>query len=129
MSSYFDNASSDVHNCASLPERDLVETVKGIENKVVHDCLLATGDREFPDDLRQKIVGHIALFTLGYGEMTPSEKGIDWLKSVKNSRLINLLHEDFHEVARRRIQTRFGLLSDNPANIVARRDSEDSSHG
>lgn len=129
MSSYFDKASGDVRDCPREPEEDFIKAVKEIENRVVHDCVLVCGDREFPEDLRQQINGHIALLTLGYENLVPSENGLNYLKLVKCSRLINQLHEDFHDVARRRIQTRFGLLCDNPKAILNNRDAFIADHG
>lgn len=37
--------------------------------------------REFPDDLREKILGKIALWALnGPGTLPPRQEAIDWLK-------------------------------------------------
>lgn len=125
MSSQFDNAQAAIHDMASLPDDEFLAQAKALENALVKECLLNSGDREFPEDLRQKIVGHVALFTLGYEGMEPTKKGIDWLLSVRSSKLIELLHNDFHDVATRRIKTRFGILSDRPSSNLARSDEYD----
>ena len=44
--------------------------------------------------------------------------------AMRGSQLIASLHSAFHEVASRRIDTRFGLLSDDPEGILKRRDAE-----
>lgn len=122
MSSYFDNAASEISKADNKNDDEFFEAARQIENKVVKDCLLNSGDKDFPEDLRQKIVGHVALWNLGYTDMSPIPKAKEWLLSLRSSKLINLLHEDFHDVAQRRIETRFGRLSDNPAHNLAHRD-------
>lgn len=131
MSSYFDKASSDISECrmvghllagTMMSDEDFIKAAICFENQVASDCMLCAGDKEFPEDLRQKIVGHVSLFSLGYKDMAPSSDGIKYMKALKRSKLIGLLHEDFHELARRRITTRFGLMLDNPAEILKDRD-------
>lgn len=125
MSSYFDKAALEVDALRDLPDDEFIEQVKHIENRVAKECLLCAGDREFPDDLRQDIVATISLLTLGYHDMKPIERSVEFAKSLRQSLLISRLHDKFHNVATRRIQTRFGTLNDNPGNILYRRDNHD----
>lgn len=92
-----------------------------IENRVKKDVLLVTGDLDFPDDLRQSIVGAISIY--GYESSTGIETtGNKFSDASRRSRLISELHSLFHEVAERHIKTRFGSLSDNPERILRLRD-------
>lgn len=49
-----------------------------------------------------------------------------YLFCARSSRLIEELHSAFHAVARRRVQTRFGFLTDSPRQIVHARDAHDA---
>jgi hypothetical protein len=129
MSSYFDDLSTKVTDlskiCSSVDT--FAEAVLKLEDDVVHTVNLATGDREFPEDLREKIQNLIALFRLRDlskpGELLPKAK--EWLVTMKEDRLFTELHSAFHVVASRRHVTRFGILFDDPAGIVRRRDDFD----
>src|SRR5579863_5057713 len=129
MSSYFDDLSTKVADlskiCSSVDT--FVDAVLKLEDDVVNTVNLATGDREFPDDLREKIQNLIAVFRLRDltkpGEL--QQKAREWLVTMKDDRLFTELHSAFHVVASKRHMTRFGLLLDDPSGIVRRRDSFD----
>ena len=109
MSSYFDEADSAVN------EGDL-ENALAVEKRVVTEVLDISGDPEFPADLRDRIVGCIAKQALA------DDPG--WFEMMGSSQLLGSLHSVFHEVARRRITTRFGLLYDHPAYMLEARKEE-----
>ncbi len=128
MSSYFDAMMSQVSDAAErFPSDDIfLAHVAGIERRMFDTVSLVTGDREFPDDLREKIMGAFATHAVfSRGEMPPMARTLDYVLSVRCSRLIDDIHELFHDLARRRIQTRFGRFSDNPPMILALRDEHD----
>lgn len=136
MSSYFDELSTELNSLfkkyTGLDDfREPVASVKFfidyrmLEEQVIKTVSLCTGDREFPDDLREKIQGIIAVKRVFGVDNNPNEKNLDMLLAVKNSELLSSLHSAFHEVASKRIATRFGLLSDNPDGILKRRDFHD----
>src|SRR3546814_13072141 len=58
---YWDALRREVHEASSLSNDDFVEVVIEIEARVISAVSLTTGDREFPDDLRQQIQGIIAV--------------------------------------------------------------------
>ena len=125
MSSYFDSAAREV--------ADDFDSIIGVEKRVISDVLLVTGDREFPDDLREKIVGLIAVWQYECAKNLPATKGREHSDALRYSALIERLHDAFHEVAQRGIVTRFGRLSDRPSGILAARDEyergkDDGSH-
>lgn len=132
MSSYFDELELRVRALAQAETPEtiqrnptaFIEALADLEAEVIKTVSLATGDREFPDDLREKIQGVIAVRRVrrwcGW-----NEDARDWALTIKSSHLFSDLHSAFHEVASRGIKTRFGLLFDNPEGIVRRRDAHD----
>lgn len=97
MSSYFDKASSEVAEARDAAAAEAVEV------RVVRDVRMDCSDQNFPLDLREKIEKHI-------GELSMStERGRQWFESIGSSKLIDRLHDDYHELAGRRIG-----MSDNP---------------
>jgi len=116
MSSYFDEAAREA--------AEGIESAKATEERVKADVLLVAGDREFPDDLRQHIVASIAIWAIDtelhkkLPELLRPAKGKEWYEAVKASRMIEELHTIFHELASRKIETRFGILSDRPTGIL-----------
>ncbi len=86
--------------------------VKEFENQAIEDVKLIIADREFPEDLRIEILSVIDRLNIG------TEQGKQWFKAMVSSRLLRTLHTIFHEVARRRIKTRFGMLSDSPSQCL-----------
>lgn len=132
MTAYFDNVSSEldtVIGSSCISEEELLTQVGLIESKVVQDVLLITGDREFPDDLRQTILTHIAVYGIyNPAALPPMEKTVQRVLALRDSMLLRKLHDDFHEVGSRRIKTRFGLLGDDPRQILNQRTNWELEH-
>ena len=126
MTSYFDKLSAEVIDGPDT-HPELVAHVAAIEARVWKTVTLLTGDREFPDDLREKILGAFAKHSVW--QPSPSlprnERAEARLYPGGPSRLIEELHDLFHDVACRRHETRFGRLSDHPEFDLARRDEHD----
>ncbi|MEE8536892.1 MAG: hypothetical protein V3S71_02720 [Acidobacteriota bacterium] len=119
MSSYFDSA----QRVARQSYEDLVAA----EEQVFKDVTYVTGDREFPDDLREKILGVMAVEFAWHPSGVPqNERAVEYVKMMSYSRGIESVHSLFHELARRDIWTRFGRLSDSPTQIRHLRDEHDS---
>lgn len=127
MSSYFDNLSRQVSEVPREPVETFISAVAVIERSMIDDVVLVAGDREFPNDLREKIMSAIARWHVGtYAGLEASPKAKDYVVSLSMSELVETMHSIFHEVASRRIMTRFGRLSDHPKDILGRRDEHDS---
>ena len=128
MTSYFDDLRTKVRETSSLFESDeqfLLE-VEAIEREVIKDVSYVTGDREFPDDLREKIQGLIAVHKTEVTTGQPPTRAREMNLRMRRSQLLQELHSAFHEVGYRRIKTRFGVLSDNPrVNCLLREQHED----
>ncbi len=130
MSSYFDKADREIRDLSDgtkTNEHDtFIEAVAAIEEKIIAEVSLVTGDREFPDDLREKMQGLIAVHAVcTRSGIAPRPETLEYVASVGSSRLIDMLHESFHDLARRGLQTRFGRLGDSPSQILVLRDEHD----
>ena len=118
MSSYFDTA----QRAARRSYRDLMLA----EEQVYRDVVLITGDREFPDDLREKILGVMACgFVYQTGSLPTPHQADRMAREMGYSAGIEKVHELFHELARRRVRTRFGILCDSPTQMRMLRDEHD----
>ncbi len=124
MSSYFDRWDREVRDAAMDHPRDFefLEAVIAIEQSRVREISLVTGDREFPDALRERIQGAIAVHAVSIQMPDQCEKARSYTRSTRASALSGQLHSLFHEVAGARIETRFGLLNDDPAYMLVLRD-------
>jgi hypothetical protein len=130
MSSYFDRLQSAVNEAdrKSLQADgiDFLRSVWDIEAQLFSDVTEITGDREFPDDLRERILGVLATRAIYQpGRLPMPEKARAYVLRCRSSWAVEAVHSLFHELARRRIETRFGMLSDNPNHINALRDEHD----
>ena len=85
-----------------------------------------TGDREFPEDLREKMQGIIAVKRVQDICGVPPLQARQEAAIMKMSPMIEDLHCAFHELGRRRSYARFGLLQDSPRQILVLRDDFDS---
>lgn len=122
MSSYFDEASGNIANFAKAP--DFMKALEQEEARVARDCELLCGDREFPTEFREKILGVIATQSVA-----PCPSGVEkrsrlLAEAARYSAMIEKLHDIFHELASKRIKTRFGLLTDHPLWNLQRREAE-----
>ncbi len=127
MSSYFDALAREV---AELPEDDalFIEGVKQIEDRLFHDVSYITGDREFPEKFREQAMTILACKRMEVAGIL-NVRVRDYVLAVRSSRAVEDMHNLFHEVARSRTETRFGLLSDSPTGDAARRDEHDEDAG
>ena len=124
MTAYFDTLDRQVSDAsdAATSDDDFLDRLAAIEAPIIATVNLVTGDREFPDEHREKIQGIIAVQAVRNGYEKADKRAL----AVKMSWLFQDLHDAFHDVARERIQTRFGMLTDSPRDIVRRRDDHDS---
>lgn len=126
MTDYFDKAEREIRERAREGS-DPIGASRCVEARVVRDVLLCTGDREFPDDLREKILTRIVASGLVDYSGKPRANGEaeDYAASTRSSDLLGRLHSLFHELARRRHPTRFGPWSDSPEGNLYRRRATD----
>jgi len=110
MTAYFDDLNREIRE---LPSDDLwIAKLSLIENKVVQEIKLVIDYQEFPVDLREKI------FSVMENTVYLSSEAREDALASRHSDLIESLHSSFHELARRRIKTRFGLMLDSPRGIL-----------
>ncbi len=126
MTTYFDDLSRNVRDITDSTEEGFLAELESIEANVISTASLATGDREFPEEHREKIQALIAVLGVGPVGGVPNRFARKRAWIGKRSPLIEGLHDAFHNVARARVVTRFGLLDDSPRSIVRSRDAHDA---
>ncbi len=130
MTSYFDALRVEVRKTSEVTnDEDFLSAVEEIEAGVIADVNLITGDREFPDDLREKIQRLIAFHQTKVMRDLPPTRARELNLRMRRSQLIQELHSAFHEVGSRRIKTRFGILSDHPRSNLSMRESYEKERG
>ena len=105
-------------------EAKIPADLPAIEATRVHVVNLVTGDREFPDDARELVQGLIAV--LGVSVYLPSPMSLEGATTGGYSRLARELRTVFSEIAKAEIETRFGVLTDDPWQILIHRSTYDS---
>ncbi len=130
MSSYFDAAAQSVAQIGDTHDGDQVTfliALREIEGQVAKDVSLCSGDREYPEDLREQVQGVIAMYAAaeGIAHVPPRESVVEYAVESKSSRLVEELHNVHHVLASRRVEARFGRWSDDPARDLVRRDEHD----
>jgi hypothetical protein len=124
MTDYFDVAARTIRAIdKTLGDEAYLFAVAEVEKDVVRDVILCTGDREFPDALREKIMTTIAckgVYVLS--GLPPTEDARAQALAMRYSELIEDLHSAFHALASRRYKVRWGFWSDSPRqNLVSRK--------
>ena len=128
MSSYFDALSRRVRAARDENEDDnnYLITLAEIEGELYKDVCAATGDREFPEDLREKMLGVLAAKAVYQPTDLPPNEWAEERALCGSSRVVEDMHDLFHDLARRRVKTRFcNSLPDSPTYIVVLRDDYD----
>jgi len=122
MSSYFDNLSRRVGEASKQHPRitfytddAFLRAVAEIEKEMIEDIRAITSDYEFPEHLRDKADEIIADW-----HILNSNKAKDMALVLRLSELVEKMHNHFHDVGSSRIATRWGRLSDNPRDMMAR---------
>lgn len=127
MSSYFDSMAREVRVIAGWGTDEVfLPALREIEERLYRDVTAVTGDREFPEDLREQMLGVLATEAVYQpGDLPSPERAVEAATASRCSRAADDLHDLFHELARRRIETRFGILGDSPTHIALLRDDHD----
>ena len=119
MTAYWDSLQRQI-GAASERWRDFGEhgeahfllSVKFAEARAIRAVEAVTALPGFPDDLKDKIARTIA--------KAATPEALSYRLVTKSSDLIGDLHSIFHEIATRKIQTPFGVLSDDPEGTLKR---------
>lgn len=125
MSSYFDDASREVFQILTdlkpHDDQDKLDAIQTIERRVISEVAAVVGDVEFPDDLRVVVCRQItdnAILPRHLRLQGLYTKGQQMSLILSQSTLVERLHDAFHTVAERKIETRFGSLRDHPARTL-----------
>lgn len=126
MTSYFDDANREISN-APRDTEGFMQKLCEIERRAKDDVLSCAGDREFPEDLRAKIVRTIRAEQVQDSLGALDTENSSMALAMRHSSLLADLHSIFHELASRRHRTRFTVWwSDSPdANVKLRKAWED----
>lgn len=128
VSSYFDRIASRVFDADEQHPTDegFLAALTEIEGELFRDVTQITGDREFPDDLREKMLGVLAVHAVYQpeGVLTP-ERARVYAVTSRYSLAAEKLHDLHHELASRRIPARFGRWTDSPTQNRVLRDEHD----
>src|SRR5260370_14036337 len=98
MTAYFDAATREVTTYASAFKDDdeaFLRAVALVEAAVIADVTRLTGDREFPDDLRESILGDIAVWRVDAGHLPETESRRN-AHDFPDPDLWDGLHDPFH---------------------------------
>lgn len=130
MTAYFDDLEREVHKVSEETRGDddaFLERIGVIEKTLSETASLNSGDREFPDDIRQRVMGAIACHaTAGsFEDKDLMERPRAMALALRRSQLVGELHSIFHDLASRRVKTRFGFWTDDPGSNLKARDAHD----
>ena len=125
MTSFFDDYDTEVTEAAQQDDRNFLSQLASIEEDLIKWIYLCCGDREFPGEMRERILGIIAVHRVKLSCKYRNDNAASYAMTTRCSRLIGELHSAFHKLAASRYKTRFGVLSDSPKHIVVRRDDHD----
>jgi hypothetical protein len=131
MTQFWDEKRREARDLSELAKREgwseekFIEAIVELERQVIQVVSLVTGDRDFPNDLRELIQRKVAVYAIhALPEIEPNAEAREWVVSMRYSRLFEELHSAFHEVARRRPKHRFeGAFSDDPSGFLRIRDA------
>lgn len=128
MTAYFDALEREARDLSerASSDQEFLAGLEVLEERLRRDVTLNTGDREFPDELREKILSVIACQAVA-GPLMPElyVKARRIALATRRSALVGALHSLFHRLAGQRIKARFGLWSDDPAGNLRLRDAHD----
>ena len=124
MTAFFDDLAKQV---STIGDHDFINQLIQVEQELIRTVSLATGDREFPESHREKIQGIIAVRGIQPVSTLPvNERQKEMAEMMHYSELVTELHSAFHALASERIETRFGMLYDDPFGINILRDAHDA---
>lgn len=127
MTEYFDAANRDISERVRAHQGDSnaqLAVIEMVEARVIEDVNAIIEDREFPEELREKARAYLA-----QAIKNVSGEGRKYARTMKCSMMIDRLHSLFHELARRRLEVRWGVLSDDPGGMVRAREKHDRRPG
>ncbi len=130
MSSYFDKFDREVRGLrVEMPDDgEFVKALGEMEQTMYRDVTAISGDREFPETFREKMLNAFALESVMPGTLPvlkPAARAVEMVALLGASLVSRTLHEYHHQLTRERIGTRFGYLSDSPTQNLLLRDSYD----
>jgi hypothetical protein len=75
-------------------------------------------DEETPAKMKQDLRKIIDTWEVRLGAQQSSNVGAEESLASRSSRLSSFLHAYWHDIAKKQLKTRYGLVKDNPAHVV-----------
>ncbi len=127
VTAYFNALMDTVAHATDLDDASFVKVVEAAERDMMDDVVLIAEDEEFPSKLKSKMIQ--ASQDLGVWKTDNDVDTDDEKQQVRTERvlmhrtslLIGVLHNLFHILDRKKIKTRFGMLTDDPHDMLSRR--------
>jgi hypothetical protein len=128
MSSYFDAADREVRTLSSAAGKDtgaFLTSLIEVEKRLIKDSLTFARDEQTPKVVRENLISAIADYQVVFagGEFVDGPGLTDGTRMAAASRrsfLSTQLHSLWHQIASMRLQTRYGLVMDNPGTVAKR---------
>lgn len=120
MTAFFDNREKHA--------QDSIESALVLEKDTDMIVMRLAGDREFPETYRKKIMSLRPIFgleTFDGKKWVLNEKNVTIYHGMNMSRYLSEMHRLWHEIGMARIETRFGIISDDPLQSSMMRDEYD----
>lgn len=125
---YFDALAGEVSRASGelVDDAGFLAAVALIDARLTADAFAVAGDREFPDDLRHRVLAVLATKSLHQPTGLPvPERARHEARLLRFSPAVEAMRAPFRDLARRGVVTRFGPLTGDPAEILRRRDAHD----
>jgi len=101
--------------------KESFESALGCEEIAKQHCLLVSGDKEFPDRFREKVLEIIVKDGLE-SMLGQNQESVMFYNALRRSRLLSSLHSLWHQIAALRVRTRFGVILDDPRDTIKTRE-------
>jgi hypothetical protein len=127
VTSYFNDLQDTVAHATNLDDASFVKVVADVEKELIVEVVEIAEDEEFPSALMTKM----KVASKDLGVWLPNKKvdvdtdeyreRVERVLLYRKSLLIGVLHSMFHDLDRKKIKARFGMLTDDPHDMLARR--------
>ena len=119
LDEYFNALQRRIRDVGEESDFDFLMVLTGAEEQLFHDVVAVIGDREFPDDLRQQMLGVFTTKSLyrPHGLVMPRKAYVQAMQR-HHSLAVEEMHLLWRELASRKVETRFGVLDSNPTHLA-----------
>lgn len=130
MSSYFDSFDRQVSLLADQfrggDDLAFLKAVQELESGMKRTCELFAGDKDTPEEVRQRIIRCVTTCRVYFDADMPGlgdSPANEYVAACRLSKMSQEMHRIFHDIARMHLKTRYGVVMDNPEAAVRARDA------